>query len=191
MLSLADIGDMGGVKQVYDELHMHDHVKAKILYLYFPEKFLNVFSSAWIRQYCRIFGLTIENDSFRDRLSLMEFKAKDTTMSKWTTHQFMEFLTESFPPSNKIEKEIKQKGVELNQKRKELTGIIEAIHGKKAAIARFEKIISIGLGFDMNVIRGKLEAERTERLSMESKKSIVEAKIAEIEKAIENLGDAT
>jgi hypothetical protein len=81
--------------------------KGKILFLYYPERYLNVFSEDHIDHFLREAGLATLNDEFdvlAKRQQLLAFKADDEVMSKWTTNEFMRFLYHAWPPLPKKSK---------------------------------------------------------------------------------------
>ncbi|MBI2084126.1 MAG: hypothetical protein HYT70_00730 [Candidatus Aenigmarchaeota archaeon] len=129
MLKFGEDDNIDAVKSIYNEFKMHSHVKAKILHLYFPEMFLNVFSSYWVNSYLNSLDLQIESDAFDGRMSLMKFKQNDSIMSKWTTQQFADFLLYTFPPNIKAIKELDKKKKELIIRMKELESMF--INGEK------------------------------------------------------------
>lgn len=69
--------------------------KGKILFLYYPENYLNVFSERYIDDFLREIPLAVPNDNpdvFKKGELLQTFKSNDEIMSKWTTHEFTDFL---------------------------------------------------------------------------------------------------
>jgi len=75
--------------------------KGKILYLYYPERFLNIFSEDHIDHFLREAGLAVPGqdlDVLAKRELLLTFKAGDEVMSKWTTNEFMRFLYDAWRP---------------------------------------------------------------------------------------------
>jgi hypothetical protein len=77
--------------------------KGKILFLYYPDQFLNIFSEAYVDYFLREAGLAVPSDNIdvlAKRELLLKFKAGDEVMSKWTTYEFNYFLYETWgePP---------------------------------------------------------------------------------------------
>lgn len=69
--------------------------KGKILFLYYPDQYLNVFSEDYVGHFLGEIGLAVLNeksDVLDKRQQLLNFKAGDEVMSKWTIYQFMRFL---------------------------------------------------------------------------------------------------
>jgi MoxR-like ATPase len=71
--------------------------------LYFPEKFLNVFSEEHIDFFLKsleLFDETVSQlDPMRKKQILSNFKNQDTTMKNWSAYEFGNFLYEVFPIS--------------------------------------------------------------------------------------------
>ncbi len=73
--------------------------KGKILFLYYPEKYLNVFSERYIDDFLREIPLAVPNDNpdvFKKGELLQIFKSNDEIMSKWTTYEFTDFLYDTW-----------------------------------------------------------------------------------------------
>jgi hypothetical protein len=69
--------------------------KGKILFLYYPDQYLNVFSEDYVDHFLGEIGLAVLNeksDVLDKRQQLLNFKAGDEVMSKWPIYQFMRFL---------------------------------------------------------------------------------------------------
>ena len=69
--------------------------KGKILFLYYPGQYLNVFSEDYVDHFLGEIGLAVLNeksDVLDKRQQLLNFKAGDEVMSKWPIYQFMRFL---------------------------------------------------------------------------------------------------
>ncbi len=79
--------------------------KGKLLSLYFPEKFLNIFASSHLDHFLK--NLEIENNT-RSELDkqqlLLGFKDADPAMAGWSIFEFSKFLYSSFgiPPKNSV-----------------------------------------------------------------------------------------
>jgi len=89
------------------KLKLSPMFKGKILFLYYPQRYLNVFSEDHIDHFLREAGLATLNDDFdvlSKREQLLAFKADDEVMSKWTTNEFMRFLYHAWPPLPKKSK---------------------------------------------------------------------------------------
>jgi hypothetical protein len=93
--------------------------KGKILSLYFPDEFLNIYSQKHLNHF--INGLKL-NSTSRAELDkqklLMDFKNSDQVMKKWSTHEFGRFLYMVFKtPNNDVNNKDISKGLRsLNTK---------------------------------------------------------------------------
>lgn len=85
--------------------------KGKILSVYYPEKFLNIFSKTHLDYFINILGLenNIETELEKQKL-LLEFKNNDEYMREWNIFTFSKFLYYSFgaASSNKLPDELKK-----------------------------------------------------------------------------------
>jgi hypothetical protein len=80
--------------------------KGKILSTYFPDKFLNIFDDKHLEYFLDKLDLIYSDtdDEISKREILLNFKNKDTVMSKWSNNEFSKFLYFSFGrPSRKEE----------------------------------------------------------------------------------------
>lgn len=71
--------------------------KGKILSIYFPEKFLNIYAAGHLNYFINMLGL--ENTSKYEldkQLHLLEFKNNDAVMKNWSVFEFGRFLYHSF-----------------------------------------------------------------------------------------------
>ena len=81
--------------------------KGKILFLFYPDRYLNIFSEEHIDHFLREAGLAVPGcdlDVLAKRELLLTFKADDEVMSKWTTNEFMYFLYDAWRPLPKSSK---------------------------------------------------------------------------------------
>lgn len=87
-----------------EQISVYRHVKEKILSLYFPEKFLSVFSENHINHFLEELGLldakTKNLTPMKKKHVLLEFKNKDEIMKNWSPYEYMHFLYEVLPPYN-------------------------------------------------------------------------------------------
>ncbi len=68
--------------------------RGKILFLYYPDKYLNIFSDNYLDYYLDELGIKREHNfnAIVKRRILMEFKNKDKIMKDWTTYEYSHFL---------------------------------------------------------------------------------------------------
>jgi uncharacterized protein DUF3883 len=75
--------------------------KGKILSVYFPDSFLNIFSSSHLNYFINMLGL--ENNSkseLNKQKQLLDYKNTDSIMKDWSVFQFSKFLYHSFGRPN-------------------------------------------------------------------------------------------
>jgi len=89
--------------------------KGKILSVFYPNDFLNIFSAKHLNYFINILGLDNESKSELDKQALLlNFKVSDKVMEKWSVYEFSKFLYSSFGNPNdevkedKISKELKE-----------------------------------------------------------------------------------
>ncbi len=71
--------------------------KGKILSIYFPEKFLNIFSATHLNYFVNVLGLENNSKSEIDKqYKLLKFKNNDSVMKSWSVFEFSKFLYQSF-----------------------------------------------------------------------------------------------
>ena len=99
LLGYAKNDELEKIKQV----SLYRHVKEKILSLYFPEKFLSIFSEGHIDHFLGALGLLDAKiktlTPIKKKSLLLEFKNKDQIMKNWSPYKYMHFLYEALPPS--------------------------------------------------------------------------------------------
>jgi len=75
--------------------------KGKILSVYFPDKFLNIFAASHLNYFINVFSLENNSKSELDKQNvLLEFKNKDSVMKDWSIYEFSKFLYTSFGKPN-------------------------------------------------------------------------------------------
>lgn len=81
--------------------------KGKILSVYFPNRFLNIFSAKHLNYFINMLSLENTSKSELDKQNLLlEFKNTDLVMQYWTIYEFSKFLYFSFgSPNNEIKDE--------------------------------------------------------------------------------------
>lgn len=74
--------------------------RGKWLYLYFPEKFLPIFSPDNLADFCQMFGVSLGADPSPTLLNraLLQYKASSAVFSAWSNLRFMRCLYAKFPP---------------------------------------------------------------------------------------------
>lgn len=100
ILDLLECGKKGDVDGIANNM-LSSMVKGKILSLYYPEQYLNIFSDAHLDVYLIKLGLDSEellvSKPVYKRQRLVEFKNADPVMKSWPMDKFSNFLYEKFP----------------------------------------------------------------------------------------------
>lgn len=81
--------------------------KGKILSVYYPNKFLNIFSAKHLNYFINNLGLDNDSKSELDKQALLlDFKNTDKVMKEWSIYEFSKFLYSSFGrPNDEIKEE--------------------------------------------------------------------------------------
>ena len=100
ILDLLRCGREGNLDGIADNM-LSSMVKGKILSLYYPEQYLNIFSDAHLDVYLVKLGLDTDellvSKPVYKRQRLVQFKNADPVMKSWTMDKFSNFLYEMFP----------------------------------------------------------------------------------------------
>ncbi|MGO9585560.1 MAG: DUF3883 domain-containing protein [Limisphaerales bacterium] len=105
LLDAAKSGDIEKVRGVA----ISPMFKGKILFLYFPERFINIFSERHVDHYLSQLRLNepdADNDLISKRERLTKFKNADAVMKNWSTFEFSDFLGWAWPPPPRDKKKI-------------------------------------------------------------------------------------
>lgn len=101
LLDAAERDDIDTIKA--SELFKHSHMfRGKILHLYFPDKFICIFSERDIDYFLDRFGVEFDSNEhvIDKKLKLLEFKNNAPEFASWPSRTFMHFLYDQFhPPS--------------------------------------------------------------------------------------------
>ena len=80
---------------------INSSVKAKILAMYYPDKYMNVYSLKHLDHYLKTFGLNtkelMSSDVVYKREALVNFKNEDEDMKDWSNYVFSIFLWSHYP----------------------------------------------------------------------------------------------
>lgn len=87
--------------------------KGKLLCIYFPEKYINIYSLEHMKFYMGILGIAYnESDNYLNWLKqVIDWKNNDPVAKKWTNHEFSKFLYHGIgymPDSEKHKKEVRK-----------------------------------------------------------------------------------
>jgi hypothetical protein len=94
IVRLIEAGLANDLKEIH-QIDIPQTFKGKILFLYYPQKYLNIFSERYIDDFLREIPLAVPNDNpdvFKKGELLQTFKFNDEIMSMWTTYEFTDFL---------------------------------------------------------------------------------------------------
>jgi len=81
--------------------------KGKILSVYYPNDFLNIFSAKHLNYFINVLGLDNDSKSELDKQALLlNYKNSDKVMKEWSVYEFSKFLYKSFGnPNDEIKEE--------------------------------------------------------------------------------------
>lgn len=100
ILDLLKCGEKGDIDGIADNM-LSSMVKGKILSLYYPEKYLNIFSDTHLDAYLVKLGLDTEellvSKPVYKRDSLVQYKNSDPVMREWEMDKFSDFLYKKLP----------------------------------------------------------------------------------------------
>lgn len=96
ILNFAERKDFAEMWRVSQQLPIDLQVIGKILTLYFPDKYLGVFSNRHVDKCLEEFGLIrtkiTDLNIFEKRAILLDFKEKDAIMKNWGNRKYVDFL---------------------------------------------------------------------------------------------------
>ena len=100
LLRLIDAGDKEELEKIEKNI-FSSMVKGKILSLYFPEKYLNIFSDIHLDHFLNKLGIGNDalylQDAVYKRKAIVDFKNSDDVLSSWEMDKFSSFLYSIFP----------------------------------------------------------------------------------------------
>lgn len=105
ILNLIQFGRNASLKDIKN-VKLSPMFKGKILFLYYPDRFINIFSEEFVDYFINNIGL-YHNDSDIDLIDkrelIFKFKMEDFIMKKWKMWEFSDFLYTQFGrPSKKV-----------------------------------------------------------------------------------------
>jgi 5-methylcytosine-specific restriction protein B len=99
LIQLASEGKYEQLESV-EPFRRQNLTRGKILSLYFPDRFLSVFSVEHLKAFCIQLGVQTTFDSqITMNRALMQFKHDSEETKNWSNVKFMAFLYEKFPPA--------------------------------------------------------------------------------------------
>lgn len=85
-------------------------IKGKILAVYYPEKYMNVYAAAHLNHYLETFGLAssrlLKCNVIYKRAALVKFKNEDKDMKDWSNYVFSIFLWSHYPKDPRYSSEL-------------------------------------------------------------------------------------
>ncbi len=121
LLSMGKINDLDKIK----ENSLSPMFKGKILFLYYPNKFINILSNKHLNYFLNELEIPYSEDlnEVDKRAILVNFKNNDPIMKYWTNQQFSSFLYKFYrPPKNLPELDINEKEQEeISHKTREMS----------------------------------------------------------------------
>ena len=104
ILELLAAGEQGDMETLRSNI-LSPMFKGKILSVYFPDAYLNIFSDEHLIHYLKVFNLDTEElirqDPIYKREALLNFKDSTPEMRSWSPDIFGKFLYTNFPPKSK------------------------------------------------------------------------------------------
>lgn len=108
ILDLLEAGKFDDYQAIEDNL-LSPMFKGKILSIYYPKKYLNIFSDKHLDHYLKGLDLDtadlLKKDAIHKRTELLKFKNKDKDMVKWSIDMFSMFLVYQYPKEPKAQKD--------------------------------------------------------------------------------------
>ncbi len=102
LIELIVAGEKGDTKTLISN-GISPMFKGKILSIYFPDKYLNIFANDHLNYYLKFFNLDtkvlIKSDPIIKRQVLVDFKNSDDIMQEWSIDLFAYFLYDVYPQS--------------------------------------------------------------------------------------------
>lgn len=104
ILDLLEAGQNNDFKRIKSNpLFKYSHLfRGKLLYLYFPEKYINIFSADDVEYFLDRLGIEASSSGhvFDNKIELIRFKENQREFKGWTNRKFSHFLYDQFvPPS--------------------------------------------------------------------------------------------
>lgn len=149
LLNLVSYGAMMDLDSIHKN-HISPMLKGKILYCYYPEKYLDIYSYDHVKQFLKKFGVAEYPVLEKAQQKLIDLKNSDPVMRKWSNWLFASFLYRSFP-------DVKVKSSEEND---EETPVIDA---KKI------KVISSSVHYEK--VKGKEKSSEKENYKPDYEKA--------------------
>lgn len=104
IIELLNSGEKGDIDKIKSS-KISPMFRGKILSTYFPDKYLNIFSSGHLTHFLNELNIKFSDnlDEVDKRIILIDFKNKDAVMRDWTNYEFSGFLYKFYRPPKNIE----------------------------------------------------------------------------------------
>lgn len=107
IIKLIQVGESKNLDEIKN-VELSPMFKGKILFLYYPDKFLNIFSDEHLKWFLKKFDKLDKTTEILDEVDkreiLMQIKNADKVMKSWTTYEFSDFLYSIIGGPSKKEK---------------------------------------------------------------------------------------
>lgn len=94
IVKLIELGKSKNLEEI-KKIELSPMFKGKILFLYYPKEFVNIFAENYVDYFLKKLGIYHENKSLYlidKREILLKWKNKDSVMKKWNIFEFSDFL---------------------------------------------------------------------------------------------------
>lgn len=94
IIKLITVGASKNLEKI-KKVELSPMFKGKILFLYYPNKFVNIFAENYVDHFLKKLGIYYENKNLNlidKREILLKWKNKDSVMKKWNMFEFSDFL---------------------------------------------------------------------------------------------------
>ncbi len=131
LIDLLDAGKDNDLKRVGENV-LSPMFKGKILFLYYPDKFISILSKGHLNYFLDELNINYTEDlsEIDKRNILINFKNNDSVMKNWTNQEFSNFMYKFYRPPKKLQELI----IDDEQEQKEII--------KKVSILSREQIIA-------------------------------------------------
>lgn len=100
ILDLLHYGETENIDGIVNNM-LPPMIKGKILHLYYPERYFNIYGDAHLSFYLEFYGLgtpaLLDANAFYKQEALLKFKNSDPVMKDWTIDKFATFLYHVYP----------------------------------------------------------------------------------------------
>ena len=138
LLNAAEAGDLDSIKdnKHFKSSHM---LRGKLLYLYYPEKFLNIFSEDDVNFYLNRLGLEYDSKEhiLDKQVKLLWYKESSDEMKRWSILKYGYFLWTKFTPPLKTNRKVEDEVL-----REEGQYALPEVEFSEISLIGFEEIVT-------------------------------------------------